>query len=110
MKLLVFLHGTTIMHRNAVGRTREDRVRQVQENEASVLDYAAYVPVGNAASKLHAWSTRGAELVYLSSHKKVEDVEKDKAVLKAYRFSDGQVVFRKPGENYQEVVRRVLPD
>ena len=33
MKVLVFLHGTTIMHRSAVGRTREERVQQVCEKE-----------------------------------------------------------------------------
>lgn len=110
MKLLVFLHGTTIMHRAAVGRTREERVRQVRERDASVRDYAAYVPVGNVVGKLRAWSAQGAELVYLSSHKKVENVEKDMAVLKAYQFPDGPVVFRQPDEGYQDVVRRVLPD
>lgn len=110
MKLLVFLHGTTIMHHTAVGRTREERVRQVRERDASVRDYAAYVPVDNAVSKLQAWSARGAEVVYLSSHKKVADVEKDMAVLKVYRFPEGQVFFRQPGESYQNVVRRVQPD
>jgi hypothetical protein len=110
MKLLVFLHGTTLMHSAAVGRTRAERVRQVREREASVRDYAAYVPVGNAVSKLRGWSAQGAELVYLSSHKKGENVEKDMAVLRAYQFPDGQVVFRQPGESYQDVVRRVLPD
>lgn len=110
MKLLVFLHGTTLMHYTAVGRTREERVRQVRERDASVRDYAAYVPVGNAVSKLRAWSAQGAELVYLSSHKKVANVEKDMAVLKAYQFPEGQVFFRQPGESYQDVVRRVLPD
>jgi hypothetical protein len=98
------------MHQSAVGRTRAERVRQVREREASVRDYAAYVPVGNAVSKLRAWSAQGAELVYLSSHKKVENVEKDMAVLRSYGFPEGQVVFRQPGESYQEVVRRVLPD
>ncbi len=110
MKLLVFLQGTTLMHQSAVGRTRAERVRQVREREASVRDSAAYVPVGNAVSKLSAWSAQGAELVYLSSHKKIENVEKDMALLRAYGFPAGQVVFRQPGEHYQEVVRRVLPD
>jgi len=51
MKLLVFLHGTTIMHQAAIGRSREERVRQVRERDASVKDYATYVPVGNAVDK-----------------------------------------------------------
>ncbi len=54
MKLLVFLHGTTIMHRSAAGKSCEERVRQVVEGEASVRAYATYVPIGEAVSKLSA--------------------------------------------------------
>jgi hypothetical protein len=110
MKVLVFLHGTTIMHRNAVGRSREERVRQVREGEASIRAYALYVPIGNAASKLQTWNSQGAELVYLSSHKRPDDVAKDQEVLKAHHFPDGPMVFRQPGEGYQDVAERVLPD
>ena len=52
MKILVFLHGTTIMHKNAVGHTREEIVKQVKDKEKSVHDYKSYVPVGNAVKKL----------------------------------------------------------
>jgi hypothetical protein len=110
MRLLVFLHGTTLMHRAAIGRSREERVRQVREREASVRDYAAYVPVGNAVDKLRAWSRQGAEISYLSPHQKSEDVAKDQAVLNASGFPSGQVVFRQPGESYAAVAERVLPD
>jgi hypothetical protein len=65
VKIMVFLHGTAIMHRNAVGRTREERVGQVQSGEASVRDFASYVPVGHAVSKLQAWKAQGAEIIYL---------------------------------------------
>lgn len=110
MKLLIFLHGTTIMHRSAIGHTREERVRQVRAKEASVHDYASYVPVDNAVSKLRRWSEQGAELVYLSPHKRQEDVDKDQAVLSAYGFPAGAIVFRQPREGYQDVAERVLPD
>ena len=39
--LLIFLHGTTIMHRNAAGKTREERVKQSLGREESVLDYVS---------------------------------------------------------------------
>lgn len=110
MKILIFLHGTTIMHRNALGKTREERVQQVQEGEESVRDYASYVPLGNAVNKLYAWSERGAEIVYLSSHKRGEDVEKDRAVLRSYHFPTGEVFFRQQGESYSDVAERILPD
>ncbi len=75
MKIMVFLHGTAIMHRNAVGRTREERVRQIQNGGASVRDFAFYVPVGHTVSKLQAWKAQGTEIMCLSAHRNVEDIE-----------------------------------
>ena len=86
MKILVFLHGTVIMHSSAVGVPREERVRQSAAHEPSVRDFASYVPVGDAVSKLHTWVRRGAEVVYLSSHRKAEDVRKDEEALRRYGF------------------------
>jgi hypothetical protein len=48
MKILIFLHGTLIMHKSAEGKTREERVKQVMDGDPSVHDYASYIPVGNA--------------------------------------------------------------
>ena len=111
MKIMVFLHGTAIMHKNAVGRTREERVQQVLDRrDESLYDFASYVPVDNAVRKLQAWRQQGAEIVYLSSHKSVEDVEIDRAVLRNHAFPDGQVFFRHSGEQYNDVAERVLPD
>jgi len=98
------------MHRNAVDRTREERVKQVLDGDDSLCDLASYVPVGNVLRKLQAWKQQGAEIVYLSSHKKVEDVEKDKVVLRNHGFPDGQVLFRHSDERYNDVAERVLPD
>jgi hypothetical protein len=47
MKVLIFLHGTLIMHKNAEGKTREEIIKQVKAQEESVRDFASYVPVGN---------------------------------------------------------------
>ncbi len=110
MKIAVFLHGTAIMHRSALGCSREERVRQVQQKEPSVRDYASYVPVDQAVPKLRAWSEQGATIVYVSSHKRPEHVEQDKSVLQAFHFPPGEVVFREGGETYQDVAERILPD
>lgn len=110
MKVLVFLQGTILMHQSALGHPRAERVRQVRAKEASVRDFASYVPVGDATNKLRRWSEQGAELIYLSSHKRQNDVDKDQAILSAYGFPAGQVVFRQPDESYQDVAGRVLPD
>jgi hypothetical protein len=110
VKVLVFLHGTILMHRSALGRTRAERVQQVREGEASVRDFAAYMPVGKAVNKLRRWQAQGAELVYLSSQKRQEHIEQDTAVLQTHQFPSGPVVYRQPGEGYQDVAERVLPD
>jgi hypothetical protein len=110
MKIMVFLHGTAIMHKNALGRTREERVRQVLDGDESLYDFAAYVPVGGVVQKLQAWSDQGAEILYLSSHQNVKAVEMDKFVLQKYGFPEGQIFYRQNGEGYSHVAERVLPD
>jgi hypothetical protein len=110
VKIIAFLHGTTIMHRDAIGRSRAQRVRQVREREESVCDFSSYVPVGNSPLKLSRWHAQGAEIVYLSSHTNPEDVEKDRAILQAYRFPEGAVYFRHNQEEYANVAEKVMPD
>jgi hypothetical protein len=110
LKIMVFLHGTTIMHKGAVGRTRQERVKQVLDQDKSIFDFASYVPVNNSVRKLQDWRRQGAEIVYLSSHLRLENVEVDEAVLRKYDFPEGQVFFRHKSEHYSDVAERVLPD
>ncbi len=110
MKIAIFLHGTLLMHQGASGQPREIAVKQVMENERSVLDYASYIPIGMAAEKLRTWNTQGVEIVYISSHQTVEDVEKDKLVLQKYDFPAGEVLFRDQGQSYQGIIEKIMPD
>jgi hypothetical protein len=110
MKILAFLHGTTIMHATALDRTREERVAQVRDRDPSVHDYASYVPVGNASEKLRTWERQGAEIAYMSSHRKPEDVAHDQAVLRRYGFPRGLMLYRQAEETYGDTAARVLPD
>jgi hypothetical protein len=107
---MVFLHGTAIMHRNAAGRPRAERVTQVRQREESVHDFAGYVPVEDAVRKLQTWVAQGALIIYLSSHRSAADVEKDSTVLRAHHFPAGAVLFRQDGESYQDVAEHALPD
>src|SRR6516225_12271123 len=81
MRLLVFLHGTVLMHAAAAGVPRAERVLQVRSGHPAVGDYAAYAPVGNAAAKLRRWQEGGARISYLSSHRNPDDVALDAFVL-----------------------------
>lgn len=110
MKILIFLHGTLIMHKSAKGKAREERVKQVIGGDPSVHDYASYIPVGNAVKKLKSWQTQGVEILYLSSHETAEDVEKDKIVLEKYDFPKGKVFYRQNRETYKDIAEKIIPD
>jgi hypothetical protein len=110
MKILVFLHGTTIMHKNAVGHSRKERVKQVIDKDESLLDYASYVPIGEAPKKLQTWKNQGAEILYLSSHSTPQNIESDRLVLQKHGFPQGQLLFRQIGEEYKDIAERIMPD
>lgn len=110
MKILIFTEGTILMHKNAVGHTRDEIVKQVKAKEKSVHNYKSYVPVGNAVKKLQKWKKDGAEILYLTSRKKPEEIEQIQNVLKKFKFPDGQFLFRRKDEEYKDVAERIIPD
>ncbi|MFH1306673.1 MAG: hypothetical protein ABIH83_03405 [Candidatus Micrarchaeota archaeon] len=110
VKILVFTEGTIIMHKNATGRSREDAVQQVKENDESVNDYKSYVPIGNAVNKLKIWKSQGAEILYLTSRRKPKEIEDIRQVLKKHNFPDGQLLSRHEDEENKDVAERVVPD
>lgn len=110
MKIMVFLHGTSIMHRTGLGKTPKERVKQVEANDPSVKEYESYVPVGKANEKITNWVDKGAEIVYLSSHQIEDDVKKDIQVLATFDFPDAPVLYRRDKETYAQIAERVMPD
>jgi hypothetical protein len=110
MKIIVFLQGTTLMNEKMVGRSREERVRLSKERDPEVLDSSKQVPIGAAEKKLRTWKEEGAELVYLSAHRKPENTKKIASLLERYNFPKGELVFRREGEQYKDVAERIIPD
>ena len=110
MKILVFTEGTIITHAGAAGLDREEIVRQVQEGQATVSDYASCIPLGNANTKLQAWKRQGAVIAYLTSRTTSNQIEDIQKVLKRYDFPEGELFFRRAGEQYKDVAERVRPD
>jgi hypothetical protein len=110
MRLLVFLHGTVLMHAGGVGVIRAERVAQVRAKHPTVGEYAAYVPVGEAVAKLRRWQDAGAVVDYLSSHRNPSDVALDALVLRTHGFPAGQVLARRQGESYGDIAGREAPD
>ena len=120
MKILVFLQGTILRHKNAAGLRRDEIIRQVVEQEESVRDFKNYVPVGNAAQKLQQWAKQGAQICYLSAlteNKRgrgdeivgKEGLRFDEEVLSRYGFPKGTIYYREINETYADVVARIEP-
>ena len=121
MKILVFLQGTTLMHRDGVGHKRQEIVKQVIDKNKSVRDFKTYLPVANAVKKLKIWKNQGVEICYLSpltDSKKArederivfkEDTRVEKMVLDNNNFPPGRIYHRKSNENYKDVVEKIKP-
>jgi hypothetical protein len=110
MKIMVFLHGTTIMHKSGLGKPPRERAKQVVENDPSIHEYESYVPISKANEKIKRWVEQGAEIVYLSSHQIEDDVKKDIQVLATFDFPDAPVLYRRGNETYAQIAERVMPD
>lgn len=102
------------MHKNAKGHSRKEIVQQVKKKNSSVHDYGSYIPIGNAVEKLKNWKKQGAEILYLTSRGKTEEVKKVKDVLKKHCFPDGELFFRqlfhKKSKEYARIVEEIKPD
>jgi len=99
------------MHPGAKGHSREDIVKQVRSGtDSSIHNWRVYIPIGNSVEKLQKWKGQGAEILYLTSRTELKEVEDIKHVLKKHCFPDGQLLFRKKGEEYKDVAEKTMPD
>ena len=116
MRILVFTEGTLLIGGDVTHLSRQERIRAVQEKIARQaaggppIDFSAEVPAGNAVEKLHAWRRQGAEIMYLTSRTRPEEIEDIRSVLDRFGFPAGELHFRQAGEAYSDVAERVLPD
>ena len=98
------------MHKGALGHKREEIVEQVKNKEKTVRDYGSYIQVGSASEKLNRWKEAGAEIFYLTSRRKPEEVSQINAVLQNQGFPKGQLLYRGKSEEYSDVAERLNPD
>src|SRR3989338_1257706 len=115
MIILIFTEGTIIMHKNAVGHTREEIIKQSKGlfglfRDKFIHDYKSYVPIGNAVKKLQNWKKDSAEILYLTSRRKPGEIKQIQTVLKKFKFQKGQLLFRKKDEEYKDVAERIIPN
>lgn len=98
------------MHKGAAGLARDEIVKQVRKNEKTVYDYASFIPIGNSVRKLNKWAKEGAEIIYLTSRKKPDEVRDIQHVLSTHSFPDGRLMFRQGNESYRDIAEAVVPD
>ena len=115
MRILVFTEGTLLIGKNVAQLTRQERIRVVQEEIArqeagEPIDFRAEVPAGQAVEKLNTWKGQGAEIMYLTSRTRPDEIEDIRYVLSKYSFPEGELLYRQEGEAYKDVAERVLPD
>ena len=111
MKILVFLHGTIIMHKSGIDKTPQERGDQVlDKSDETIFDFINYIPIGKANEILRYWSKNNNKIIYMSSHRNKNDVKKDIAVLENYAFPSGKVLYRGKFSGYKKLVEKEAPD
>lgn len=110
MKIAIFTEGTILVHKGALGHTREEIVRQSMNRESSVKDYSSYVPIGNAATKIKRWTDQGSEIIYMTSRRRKKEIDAIQDVLRQNHFPEGQLEHRRLFERYKDVAERIIPD
>ena len=70
-------------------------------------NFASYIPTPGTPSKLAAWARHGATLIYLSPHRRPEDIRADESVSHRYQLPAGPVHGRQKGEDYGPLAERL---
>lgn len=111
MKLLIFTEGTILMHSSGQNVNRSQRVAQSLAHEASVYNFAHYLPIGHAVDKLDLWKDQNANIFYLTSRTDPQEIADIQRVLDIYHFPDTHhLLYRKMGASYAQVAEKLLPD
>lgn len=71
------------MHKNGLGHTREEIVRQVWSINSIIKNFAEYIPIKNAVEKIQKWEKQGYKIIYFSSRRKIEQLNDIRGVLKS---------------------------
>ncbi|MDP2949766.1 MAG: hypothetical protein Q8P22_09555 [Chloroflexota bacterium] len=94
MKILVFTEGTATKH----------------PSQEHFFDVASFVPTEGTVEKLTMWRAQGAEISYLTSQRWNDNPQAVEATLRRFNFPAGELYYRREGEDYVDVVRRVCPE
>lgn len=94
IKILIFTEGTII------GPTK---LRNWFEHKKNV-------PIKNCVEKIKVWANQGADIYYLTSLKRLEEVNQIRNILVNYGFVGERLYYRGKNEKYKDIAEEVLPN
>lgn len=94
VKIMVFTEGTVIGPPNLL----------------KLYNHASYVPIKKAVEKLTMWGQQGADIQYLTSRKKVKQIDDIQIILTKNSFPGSKLYFRGRSQSYKNIIETVVPD
>ncbi len=69
-----------------------------------------YIPINNCVKKIQDWEKDGADIIYVTSAKRLSQVEKIAHNLREYGLYGTRLYYRGVKEKYRDIVESVKPD
>jgi hypothetical protein len=69
-----------------------------------------YVPIGLSAAKTRTWESQGARIAYLTSRRRLADINAIRTILGRAQFSGQLLFYRGDHEQYRDIAEQVIPD
>ncbi len=93
MKIMVFIEGTTFYTKFPM----------------FLFTRYGYKPIGNAVDIVNSWYDKGYE-IYLCSYVRGRRYHFIKSIIDFYGMKYNEILCRKKGEQYSEIVEKLMPD
>ena len=74
------------------------------------LNDKRYAPIGKSADKISTWERQGARIAYLTSRRRLADVNAIREILGRGLFSGQYLFYRGEHEQYRDIAEQVIPD
>lgn len=74
------------------------------------FNHALYVPIKNSVNIIKSWEEQGAEIMYITSRKKLKEVQEIKEILIKNNFSGRYLYYRNKKQKYKDIVELVAPN
>lgn len=94
LKIMVFTEGTILKPKNAFLH----------------FNISTYIPIENAVDIIKSWDEQGAEIIYVTSSRKLKQVDAVNANLLKHKFKGTKLYYRNENQEYRDIVGLVVPN